>query len=107
MFLQRRHHHPENLSGEERREILGKTPALEWSAKLPPTADFKEKTFEVGAPETLKPGYYFIAASHDERFGEKDNIVSMADIWVSDLALITRTRGGNIEGFVLASALAR
>ncbi len=101
MFLQRRHHRPENLSDEERREILGKTPALAWSAKLPPTADFKEKTFEVGAPETLKPGYYFIAASHDERFGEQENIVSLADVWVSDLALITRNRGGNIEGFVL------
>ena len=25
----------------------------------------------------------------------------MTDVWVSDLALITRTRGGNIEGFVL------
>ena len=25
----------------------------------------------------------------------------MAEVWVSELALITRTRGGNIEGFVL------
>jgi hypothetical protein len=101
MFLQRNHHRPENLSDQERREILAKAPALSWSAKLPPTPDFKEKTFEVGAPENLKPGYYFIAASHDEAFGEKENFVSMAEVWVSDLALITRTRGGNIEGFVL------
>ena len=101
MFLQRRHRRPENLSDEERREILAKTPALKWSAVLPPTPDFKEKAFDVAAPENLKPGYYFIAASHDENFGEKDNIVSMADVWVSDLALITRTRAGNIEGFVL------
>ena len=52
-------------------------------------------------PEKLRPGYYFIAASHDENFGEKDNIVSMADVWVSDLAIITRSRAANIEGFVL------
>ena len=73
MFLQRSHNRPENLSDPERREILAKAPALVWSAKLPPTADFKEKTFEADAPENLKPGYYFIAASHDEGFGEKDN----------------------------------
>jgi len=101
MFLQRRHHRPENLSDQERRDIVAKTPALKWSATLPPTTDFKEKTFNVDAPENLKPGYYFIAASHDETFGETDNIVSITDVWVSDLALITRTRGGMIEGFLL------
>ncbi len=101
MFLQRRYHRPENLNDQERREILAKAPALQWSATLPPTPDFKEKTFEVEAPEKLKPGYYFIASSHEEKFGEKDNIVSMAEVWVSDLALITRTRAGNLEGFVL------
>jgi hypothetical protein len=101
MLLQRNHHRPEDLSEQERRDILAKSPAQTWSAKLPPTADFKEKTFEVGAPENLKPGYYFIAASHDETFGEKENIVSMTEVWVSDLALITRRRDGNIEGFVL------
>ena len=53
------------------------------------------------APDSLKPGFYFIAASHDAKFGEEDNIVSMTDVWVSDLALVTRTRDGSIEGFVL------
>jgi uncharacterized protein YfaS (alpha-2-macroglobulin family) len=101
MSLQRNHHSPENLTDQERRAFLAKAPAMTWSAKLPPTPDFKEKTFEAGAPENLKPGYYFIAASHDEGFGEKNNMVSMAEVWVSELALITRTRDGNIEGFVL------
>jgi uncharacterized protein YfaS (alpha-2-macroglobulin family) len=87
--------------GRDRREILAKTPALKWSATLPPTPDFKEKTFEIPAPENLKPGYYFIAASHDEKFDESDNIVSMTSVWVSDLALVTRSRPGHIEGFVL------
>jgi hypothetical protein len=86
---------------QERREMLAKTPALIWSATLPPTPDFKERTFDIPAPEKLSPGHYFIAASHDENFSEQDNIVSMADAWVSDLALITRSRAGSIEGFVL------
>ena len=47
MFLQRRFHRPENLSEQERRDILAKTPALKWSATLPPTTDFKEKIFDL------------------------------------------------------------
>jgi len=101
VFLDKHHNRPENLNDKERREILARKPALEWSAKLPPTSDYKEKTFATPAPDSLKPGFYFIAASHDPKFGEGDNIVSMTDVWVSDLALVTRTREGRIEGFVL------
>ena len=101
MFLDKRHHRPENLSDKERREILARTPALEWSAKLPPTSDYQERSFDTPAPDNLKPGYYFIAASHDPKFGQTENIVSMTEVWVTSLALVTRTRDGRIEGFVL------
>ncbi|MEI8044205.1 MAG: MG2 domain-containing protein, partial [Verrucomicrobiota bacterium] len=101
MFLDKRHHRPENLSDKERREILTRTPALEWSAKLPPTSDYQERSFDTPAPDSLKPGYYFIAASHDPKFGQTENIVSMTEVWVTSLALVTRTRDGRIEGFVL------
>jgi uncharacterized protein YfaS (alpha-2-macroglobulin family) len=100
-FLQRQYTRPETLNEKERREILDKAPALTWSATLPPTTDFKEKTFDVGAPERLQPGFYFIAASHDQNFGETDNVISMTDVWVSDLAMVTRTRAGQIEGFLM------
>ncbi len=99
-FLEKRHHRPENLSDAERREILSRKPALEWAAQLPPAADYKENTFATSAPDSLKPGFYFIAASHDPKFGEADNVISMTDVWVSSLALVTRTRDGRIEGFV-------
>jgi hypothetical protein len=101
MFLEKRHNRPENLSDQERREILARKPALAWSAKLPPTADYKERAFETPAPDSLKLGFYFIVASHDPKFGEADNVVSLADVWVSSLALVTRARNGRIEGFVL------
>ena len=55
----------------------------------------------------MKPGFYFIAASHDAEFQRKDNVVSMTDVWVSDLALMTRTRAGKIEGFVLGGQFRR
>lgn len=99
-FLQRRYSRPENLSEGQRREILRKTPALEWSEKLPPT-DYKDKTAALPAPTTLKPGFYFIASSHNPQFSDNRNQVSMTDVWVSDLALITRQHEGSIDGFVL------
>ena len=104
IFLEKRHHRPENLSDQERREILARKPVLEWSIDLPPTTDYKEKSFEVPAPGSLTPGYYFVAASHNPKFGESDNVVSLSEVWVSSLALVTRTREGRIEGFVLQAA---
>ncbi|HPM81495.1 MAG TPA: alpha-2-macroglobulin family protein, partial [Candidatus Anammoximicrobium sp.] len=94
---------PEQLDDNERRALLAKTPVRQWSADLPPTADYQERTEEVEPPADLKPGFYFLVASHDPGFGEQNNLVSFTDFWVSDLALIVRTRGGkaNVEGFVL------
>lgn len=100
-FLDRRRNRPENLNDRERREILSRKAALEWTVKLPPTTDYKERKHRTPAPSTLKPGYYFIVASHDPSFGEAENMVSFTDVWVSELALITRSRDGRIEGFVL------
>ena len=100
-FLDQKRSRPGRLPDPEKRAIIAKTPALAWSAKLPPTDDFREATFSTPAPTTLKPGFYFIAASHDAQFSEKENVVSLTDVWVSELALVTRTRDQNLEGFVL------
>jgi uncharacterized protein YfaS (alpha-2-macroglobulin family) len=100
-FLEKRHPRPENLNTREQREILSMPAALEWSVNLPATPDFKEHTEKVTAPASLKPGFYFIVASHDPKFAEADNEISMTDVWVSDLALVLRQRGAQIEGFVL------
>lgn len=101
IFLDRRHGRPEYLNDAERKELLAKAPTLEWSAKLPATVDYKQRTEEIPAPGTLKPGFYFLLSSHDPKFTAADNVVSYTDIWVSDLALIVRPRNGQIEGFVL------
>ena len=99
--LERGNYNAGDLTDQQRRDMLARTPVLSWSAKLPPSTDFKEKTFDVPAPEKLKPGYYYIVSSHEEGFGSRNNPISMADVWVSDLAMVTRTRDGNIEGFLM------
>jgi hypothetical protein len=100
-FLDRRHNRPESLSEEERKQLLAKAPALAWTAPLPATPDYKERMEEVPAPTSLKPGFYFLIASHKPDFSESDNEITFADVWVSDLALVVRPRDGNVEGFLL------
>ncbi len=101
MFLQKQYPRPEHLNDKERKALLAKAPDLQWSAKLPPTADFKERVEELPTPDKLKPGFYFIIASPDPEFGADDNQVTYADVWVSDLALVVRNGLGQIQGFVL------
>ncbi len=84
-------------------ENLARTPALEWSAELPATKDFRPRMEPLPTPTTLKPGYYLIFASHDPSFGHEENQVSMTRVWVSELALVTQAdqNDGYLNGFVL------
>ncbi|MBN2506340.1 MAG: hypothetical protein JXQ71_06570 [Verrucomicrobia bacterium] len=100
-FLDRKHRRPQNLNDAEKGELLARPPELAWSADLPPTADYQQRVARLPAPMTLKPGHYFLVASHDPGFGDEDNLVSFTPFWVSDLALILRPRNGRLEGFVL------
>ena len=94
---------PEFLDFNQRKALLAKKPDLEWSAKLPATADFQERAEELPAPQGLKPGFYFLLSSSDPGFGEQNNQVTFTDVWVSNLAVVMRSRMGDeqIEGFVL------
>jgi len=104
--LSSRSWHPERLDNNEEKALLRKKPALTWSADLPATDDYQERTEKLPAPKDLKPGFYYLVASHDPNFGEQDNRVSYTAFWISKLALITRTRYGEpvMEGFVLDAA---
>jgi len=57
----------------------------------------------MAVPKDLKPGFYFLMASHDPAFGANNNHVTVTDFWVSDLALVLRSHWGEgrIDGFVL------
>lgn len=89
------------LDDQARARLMRAKPTLEWSADLPPTPDFQERSEELPAPPDLEAGHYAIIASHEPGFGEKDNQVSIAMVWASDLALITRERGTHTECFLL------
>ena len=94
---------PEQLDGNQRRALLAEKPVKAWAADLPATDDFQERIESLPAPADLKPGSYFLIASHNEQFNDTNNQVTFAEFWVSDLALVIRTRDGAgvLEGFVL------
>ena len=91
------------LSDDDRKTLLAAKPERAWSAELPATDDFRDRVEELPAPKDLKPGFYFLLASHDPDFGSRDNVVSIVDVWVSSLALVMRSQWGEarLEGFVL------
>ncbi|HLP03362.1 MAG TPA: alpha-2-macroglobulin family protein [Opitutaceae bacterium] len=88
---------------ERLRELLAAKPALAWDAVLPATPDFKQRTEKLPAPTALKAGFYVVFASANPEFSEANNQVSMASIWVSELALVLQQRvdTGRQVGFVL------
>jgi uncharacterized protein YfaS (alpha-2-macroglobulin family) len=94
---------PEQLNDNDRHDLLARKPSAAWSADLPATTDFAERTADVAPPTGLKPGFYFVFASVDPAFRESGNVIAATDVWVSDLAMVIRqewTRG-RLEGFVL------
>ncbi|MFC1635573.1 alpha-2-macroglobulin [Planctomycetota bacterium] len=90
-------------SSDEMANLLAMQPAYEWSADLPATLDYQERTEVLPAHEGFEKGFYLIIASHDASFDKKDNVISIMPIWVSDLALVVRklNQKSSIEGFVL------
>jgi hypothetical protein len=105
-FLQRvksNNYRPEYLNEAEQKALLAKKATHEWSADLPATDDYQQRTEMLDVPKELKPGFYFLIASHDPGFGAGNNQVTYSGFWVSDLALVVRNRYGDglIDGFVL------
>jgi len=91
------------IDDDELKNLLARQPVLEWSEDLPATIDYQQRTERLPAPKGLEKGFYFLISSHNPSFTEYSNQVSVAPIWISDLALVTRNihRDGIVEGFVL------
>ena len=91
------------LDEAQQRALINTPPVRSWSADLPPTTDFRTTTHALPIPDDLPNGTYFLLASHREDFATADNQVSLCEVWVSNLALVTRTShtDGTIAGHVL------
>ncbi len=92
---------PEYLDWEEREALVKQKPLREWSAKLPATTDFKKRSEQIDIPPGTPPGFYWLLASWRNDFTKNSNVVQFGAFWMSDLAIVSGTRWGNIEGLVV------
>ncbi|MGB2861700.1 MAG: alpha-2-macroglobulin family protein [Sedimentisphaerales bacterium] len=93
----------QSISRDEMEILLTRfEPVLQWDADLPATVDYQQRTEALPAPDGLEKGFYFIIASHDPSFEKSNNNISVARIWVSDLAIVLQShyQDGLVEGFV-------
>ncbi len=94
---------PERLATAQREALLARKSVKTWSVTLPQTKDYQERIEWIETPDDIPPGGYYLIASHDPGFVKENNVVSFSQIWVTELALITRneTNTGIVDGFVL------
>jgi len=85
---------PASWFDDDDRKAIIALPALKTAAvDLPATPDHRQRQHDVpvaavlGA-ESLEPGPYWVIASHTADFGEQDNVVQAALVWVTRLAIV-------------------
>lgn len=82
---------PEQLNDRQRDAVIDQVPTKTWTADLSPTDDYKPRTELFATPTDVAPGSYFLLSSARADFAADDNEISIAEVWVSKLALVTRT----------------
>ncbi len=98
---------PETLEPERTKRLLALPIAKKWSADLPATENYKPRVERVEVPKDIPTGSYFLISSTREDFQEADNQMSLSEIWVSTLAVITQNRrsSGQVGGLVVDAKL--
>ena len=91
-----------DLDKEQQQKLLAAKPTWHGPPSCRPPRISRSAGGIAGA-EGPQAGLLFLLASHDPTFGETNNRVELRAVWVSDLALVMRTRQGEgvLEGFVL------
>lgn len=100
------------LDDGDRAKLVAAAPLKAFAVDLPATANLRDNTHDINAPQDLPPGAYWVLASADDDFGPHDNVVATALVWVSRLAVVQRTNvypgaGGPLAGHVVDSASGR
>ena len=87
---------PQQFYDKQLDAMLGKKPVMEWTADLPETNDFKQRTQSVPVDlgDSMDSGCYLLLCSTRETFDRLNhddfNSLSIAEIWISKLAVNVR-----------------
>jgi hypothetical protein len=82
------------------KKLLAGKPLKQWSVDLEPSADYLSKSRALDAPLDVAKGCYELVCSAKQDFALVKNQLSHTRVWISDLALVTGTSLGRLEGFV-------
>ena len=82
------------------KKLLAGKPAKNWSVDLEATPDYLAKFRQLDAPLDVAKGCYELVSSADADFSMGKNRLGYTRIWVSDLALTTRSAQNGHDGFV-------
>lgn len=85
------------LDDADRKAILAQAPVKSVAVEIPAAQDFSEVQHDVPVPKDLAPGSYWVLVSHAADFGDADNVVEAALVWVSRLAIVA-DQGGSRAG---------
>jgi len=97
----------------DRKAILALPAVREHAADLPGTPDYQERSEDISVETalnaaTLEPGAYWVIASHKADYGENDNSVDVALVWVTRLAIVTEQQQATFDrGIVTGAARVR
>ncbi len=88
---------PDQITDEDRAELVRKPPVKVWSVDLDPTADYQQVEKDIQPPNDLPLGYYVLLYSMNDSFTPEDNQLGACEVWVSHLAVVLRQRWGGLK----------
>jgi len=92
---------PQNVYNEAQAAILAKPAVKEWSVEIPETPDYQQRSESIAieaAELDLRSGCYILLCSSKPTFDQSNsgfNGLSMAEVWFSNLAVISRRSTGD------------
>ncbi len=76
---------------QQTRKALIRQPAVkQWTIDLPETKDYRERIEKVPVPQDIPRGCYVLVASGDAKFNDDHYQLTLSEVWVSRLAIVTR-----------------
>jgi hypothetical protein len=91
------------VDDDTRARILAIPALREHAADLPATPEYQDRSEELAVDAAfdvarLEPGAYWLVASHRPDFAADDNVISLAQVWITRLAIVTEQHRQILSG---------
>lgn len=93
-FLSTEYYDPDSITRKQFEKLLTLEPFKSWEESLDPGKEYKLQNKVVAFPKVEK-GYYYLLASANKDFTEKENALFVSSLIVSDLSMVVKTDDEN------------